>query len=1090
MYSCLRPAGFVAPAIFSAGLFLALAVVSPAASPPAKSGPGQHAAAGKEVAAQGEKDWVDARWNQTDVGPFLASILKTPTGPIAKALSIRVGEGIGTNAATVCYDTKACVFRGGWVGGFLKFSGSRFGLTDAPAPVGEWAFVAGGAQWEGAVVRHEALRLHGARVVLESRIGGTSVRESPWVETVGSLVVFTRTLELATGDEPLTQTLVAQAGAVAVMETNQGTSVAVLEHKGRLHAVAKIGDAGGSLAAGDGRVQIHFKPRREPARIKLLLWSGPREKFGDFQKHAAAVATAAVLENLAELSRPGPARWLPAITNAGQVGFPADGFAVDTITVPYANPWKALLFCSGVDFFRDGSAAVCTIHGDVWRVSGLDAPLRAVTWKRLATGLFQPLGLRVVNDRVHVLGRDQITVLHDENGDGEADRYENFCNLIDTSTGGHNYVTCLERDAAGNFYYVDPTGVQRVSPDGRTKETLGTGFRNPNGLGVRPDGLVTATPQQGTWTPSSAIVEVRRGGFYGFGGPKVTAERPLGYDAPLCWLPHGFDNSSSSQVWVPEGQWGALGGRMLHLLWGRCALALVLRDEVDGQAQGAAVALPVRFLSGPMRATFHPGDGHLYVAGSTGWQTSAARDGSLQRVRRIAADARTPVAWHAHRNGLTLTFAQPLDRSAAEDVGSYSLRQWNYRYTGAYGSKDYSVSDPNKEGRDEVMVRSARLLPDGKSVFIETAELRPVMQMELKYNLQFIGGASASGPLYLTLNRLDPAHVAAPTPSETNRKAVVSTTAPLPAWPALEWQKGAPSPWARVESPTAVVGGKLYLFGGFTETLAAANQLDVYDPASDSWTRKKDMPTRVTHLNPALDGPTIWFAGGFKGKHPGPVTDEVWKYDHTADTWSVGPPLPEARAGGGLEVVGRRLHYFGGYKSDRQTDSADHWSLALDGGKGWEREADLPDPRGHVSAAVLDGKLYALGGAHGHDKTQNDLSSCHRFDPATKKWTQIASLPDGRSHFESSTLIYQGRILVVGGRCNQSTPMRNVVGDLLEYNPQADAWRVVGELPVKVLAPSAAIIGGRLIVTGGGLNNPRPLTAATWIAPLPTQAGR
>ena len=80
------------------------------------------------------------------------------------------------------------------------------------------------------------------------------------------------------------------------------------------------------------------------------------------------------------MARPGPARWLPSLTNAGQVGFPTDGFAVDTIAVPYANPWKALMFCSGVDFFADGSAAVSTIHGDVWRVSGLDDRLRAVTW--------------------------------------------------------------------------------------------------------------------------------------------------------------------------------------------------------------------------------------------------------------------------------------------------------------------------------------------------------------------------------------------------------------------------------------------------------------------------------------------------------------------------------------------------------------------------------------------------------------------------------------------------------------------------------------------------------------------------------------
>lgn len=186
-----------------------------------------------------------------------------------------------------------------------------------------------------------------------------------------------------------------------------------------------------------------------------------------------------------------------------------------------------------------------------------------------------------------------------------------------------------------------------------------------------------------------------------------------------------------------------------------------------------------------------------------------------------------------------------------------------------------------------------------------------------------------------------------------------------------------------------------------------------------------------------------------------------------------------------MAVLGRKLHYFGGYKTDRDTNAGDHWSLSLDRGKEWQREADLPDPRGHVSAAVLDGQLYALGGDHGHDVTQIDVKSCHRFDPATKKWAEIAGLPDGRSHFESSTIIHKGRILVVGGRCNSSQPPRNVVGDVLEYDPKADAWRVVGALPEKVLAPAAAVIAGRLVVTGGGLNNPRPLTAVTRVAPLP-----
>ena len=389
----------------------------------------------------------------------------------------------------------------------------------------------------------------------------------------------------------------------------------------------------------------------------------------------------------------------------------------------------------------------------------IDDPLRSLRWKRFATGLFQPLGLKVRDGEVFVLGRDQITRLHDQNGDGEADYYENFCNLIQTSAGGHDYVTSLEKDEAGNFYYIDPRGVHRVSREGRGSETLATGFRNPNGLGASPDGrMISAAPQQGEWTPSSQICTIKPGGYYGYGGPKITPERPLGYDLPLCWIPHGIDNSSGSQVWVPRDHWGPFSGQMLHLLWGRCGMMLVLRDEVNGLAQGAVVPLPVKFLSGPNRGSFRPQDGHLYIAGSTGWQTSAVKDGALQRVRFTGKPVLLPISWHAHSNGLTLKFSQPLDRSAAEDPGSYAVRQWNYRYAASYGSKDFSVTSPNQEGRDEVEVRSSHLLPDGRSVFLETASLQPVMQMEIKYSLNTAEGAPLKSQLWLTLNRLDTAH--------------------------------------------------------------------------------------------------------------------------------------------------------------------------------------------------------------------------------------------------------------------------------------------------------------------------------------------
>ena len=113
-----------------------------------------------------------------------------------------------------------------------------------------------------------------------------------------------------------------------------------------------------------------------------------------------------------------------------------------------------------------------------------------------------------------------------------------------------------------------------------------------------------------------------------------------------------------------------------------------------------------------------------------------------------------PVEWHTHTNGLTLTFTRPLDKETAEDVGSYGVEQWNYRYAAQYGSKDWSVADPNMEGHDQVAVRSAKLLADGRTVFLEIPELKPVMQLQVQYNLSAKEGASLRGKVYATINRL------------------------------------------------------------------------------------------------------------------------------------------------------------------------------------------------------------------------------------------------------------------------------------------------------------------------------------------------
>jgi hypothetical protein len=401
------------------------------------------------------------------------------------------------------------------------------------------------------------------------------------------------------------------------------------------------------------------------------------------------------------------------------------------------------------------------VHGDVWRVSGIDDKLANLKWQRFATGLFQPLGLKIVNGLVHVLGRDQITVLEDLNNDGEADHYVNFNNDAEVDAGGHGYATCLETDSAGNFYYlrcasgtVHGGSLLRVSREGGKLEVVATGFRNPNGLGIGPDDTITVADQEGEWVPSTRLDVIKPGGFYGYMPSHHRAVKPETYAPPLCWIPKVADNSAGGEVWVTGAKWGALAGQMLHLSYGHCSMLLVLREQVDGQAQGGVVPLPGRFLSGVMRGVFNPRDGQLYVSGLRGWQTSAARDGCFQRVRCRPDKIQLPIGLSAHTNGLRVTFSEPLDRSTAEDAGSFALERWNYRWTDHYGSKDWSVADPQKEGHDPVNIAAAKLSGDGASVFLRIPDLKPAMQMKLRYHVKTAAGKVVRGELYNTIHRL------------------------------------------------------------------------------------------------------------------------------------------------------------------------------------------------------------------------------------------------------------------------------------------------------------------------------------------------
>lgn len=726
-----------------------------------------------------DKDWVDGRFRAMDTGPFLNATIDCPSWlgktRAYRGTAIRVGP---QGDAAVLFDRSQMRLAAGWSGGFLQHSDRRFGLLNTPTAAGAISFATAAAPgWADRLDPHKdrraappptvslprdwaayrGLYLHGDRTLLSYSVAGAGVLESPWLDKGDGIAALTRTLEIEPAATQRRLLVCDFPTDRVVVKAFDDIRLFVVEHNNSVTAVG-LAPEGVEPRVDGRRLELLVPAQQAQVRVKLLFWQGPAR---DLPKFAALVRGRATPEDLGRLTKPGPARWTTPIVTRGALAADTAPYVVDTLTVPYENPHKALMFISGVDFLPNADIAVCTAHGDVWIVRGADDKLEKLTWKRFATGLYQPLGLKVVKGLIHVLERGQLTRLHDLNGDGEADFYENLSSDWHVGGGEHSYDTCLETDAEGNFYFFKtgdghtPTGgcLMRISSDGTKTEVFATGFRHPIGLGISPDGIITGADQEGNWMPATRLDEYRQGGFYGDMRTHHRQAPPKLYDPPLCWLPREMDNSAGGQVWLPKDSFGPLGGRMVHLSYGRCKAMLVLREQIGDTVQGGVVDLGWRFLSGAARARFHPKDGHLYVVGLNGWQTAAARDGSLQRVRYTKQPVILPIDLKVHADGIRLTFTQKLDAKSALDPERYRLEQWNYHWSEQYGSKRWSVAHPDKQGQDPVPIRAVKLLDDGRGVFLDLGEVRPAMQMQINYALKTAAGENCTATIFNTIHR-------------------------------------------------------------------------------------------------------------------------------------------------------------------------------------------------------------------------------------------------------------------------------------------------------------------------------------------------
>ena len=751
--------------------------------------------------AQNSRTPAGGWWREIDTGPFISdTILTQPNGEVAalKGIAIKLGA---KRDVSVVFDTELLAWRAGFDGTInlagTPWDGSHGGNSHYPAGErifffqntatgpgfglnGNWSdpreIASGPLPHERG--RYRGLFRHGNDVVLHYTIGGVKVLEHPALETIDGVRAITRTINIDAATNAAIELLVCERAAAGL--------------KAGAHLYLTAVPAGVTLSTTpQGRSTISIPKGTPAARFKIVC----AERELDPAKIAAP-------RELAALTRGGPGLFPQTFAVKGELDATAakKTYAVDVIPLPTDNPWKSPPRFGGFDFFADGKRiAASTWNGDVWIADGIDGDLAKVTWRRFASGMFQTLGVKIVDGVVYTQGRDQITRLHDLNGDGEADHYECFNNDVQITPGFHEFSFDLQTDAEGNFYFskampVNQGGrgfmpwtphngcVLKVSKDGSKLERVAWGLRAPGGVGVSPDGIITTGENEGSWVPACKISWTKPGTltFNGvvpgkwenrnqWAGPLPGA--PTDYDRPLCWIPYYADNSSGSQMWVPENtKWDPRhAGGMLHLSYGKSAIFRALREEVGGLAQGGVYRLPIDVSAAVMRARFHPQNGQLYVIGFRGWQTNG-RD-AFQRVRYTGVTTPLPVGLHAHRNGLRIEFSAPLDPKTAEDPSRYSISKWNYVWGPQYGSGRFSIDqrDAAAEERallvaskgahniiDAVQVGAAKLLDDGRSVFLYLPKMTPAMQMELKLDLTDPKGGLVRETIYSTVHTMGP----------------------------------------------------------------------------------------------------------------------------------------------------------------------------------------------------------------------------------------------------------------------------------------------------------------------------------------------
>ncbi len=226
--------------------------------------------------------------------------------------------------------------------------------------------------------------------------------------------------------------------------------------------------------------------------------------------------------------------------------------------------------------------------------------------------------------------------------------------------------------------------------------------------------------------------------------------------------------------------------------------------------------------------------------------------------------------------------------------------------------------------------------------------------------------------------------------------------------------------------------------------------------APGRWSSLTPMPSARQEVAVAAWRGEIWVIGGFGGSAEPTATVE--SYNPTHNVWETRAALPVPVHHAAAAVVNDRLFVVGGYTGGRMrwTPLPSVYEFVAER-NAWEARAPMPTPRGGLAVAALDGRLHALGGS------ADSVSNVHEiYDVAANRWRTANPMPTARDHL--AAVAFQGHVWALGGRASF---MGEQYGNVEIYDPATDSWRTGIPLPAARGGLAAAVLTDRIFVFGG-----------------------